>query len=441
MSIPADPSAPSAVARDTATATGVVSSFDRRGAALFGGRAVLVLALLALGMLGAERLILRYPARLGPLVSGFPTDRVLELQRTPGEIVFFGDSVVQTMALGDADPRLLPDMLAGELDEPVLRISQAATGAQMHAAWLRYAARLSPPPRAVIIPINLRSFSPHWERNPGWVFDDVAAMIDHPLYARLGSVLEWDWGRPTDEAFAASPIIVGGVEVGTIATLDDGAAGWAPSVETRRSRYLVRYASDITRSRRLGAFRALVAEANASRFPVILYLTPVDIDVIEEHVDAATLAAVQANLAVLREALADTRWPSVDLSEAVRAADFDHPIGDPHEHLKWGGRIACARALAEAVREAGVGMPAPPPVDAEIEDAGVPADAGAEAAAETASDAAAEAAAATGAEAEAETAATAAEAVRAAEVEPAARLVVPVPVPAPDSDSAADESD
>lgn len=348
-------------------ARGAVASADRLGASTFAGRGALVIALLALGVWGAERIILRYPARLGSTVSGFPTDRVLELQRAPGEIVFFGDSVVQTMALGDTDPRLLPDMLGGELDEPVLRISQAATGAQMHAAWLRYAAHLSPPPRAVIIPINLRSFSPHWERNPGWVFDDVAAMIDHPLYARLGSVLEWDWGRPTDDAFAATPVFVNGTEVGTVATLDDGAAGWAPSAEVRRSRYLVRYASDIERSRRLGAFRDLLAEANASRFPVILYLTPIDVDAIEDNVDEATFAAVQANLAVLRDALSSTRWPSVDLSASVRAADFDHPIGDPHEHMKWGGRMICARALADAVREAGVGMPAPPPVEAETE--------------------------------------------------------------------------
>jgi|GEM_PF-3364314 len=384
MSISADSSAPAA-------ASGPVAPSDRRGALVFGLEALALLALLGLAMLGAERILLGYPARLGPMVSGFPTDRVLELQRAPGEIVFFGDSVVQTMALGDADPRLLPDMLAGEIDEPVLRISQAATGAQMHAAWLRYAARLSPPPRAVIIPINLRSFSPHWERNPGWVFDDVAAMIDHPLYARLGSVLEWDWGRPTDEAFAATPVFVNGIEVGTVATLDDVAAGWAPSADVRRSRYLVRYASDIERSRRIVGFRDLVAEANASRFPVILYLTPVDVDAIEDNVDQATYAAVQANLAVLRAALATTRWPSVDLSASVREADFDHPIGDPHEHMKWGGRMICARALADAVREAGVGMPAPPPTL----DAGTEADAG------PSEDAATEADADTEAEAEA----------------------------------------
>jgi hypothetical protein len=367
------------------TAAGRTAKEDVRGAAIFGAQALGVVSLLAVAILLIERLILAYPARLGPSVSGFPWERIVELERTSGELVFFGDSVVQTAALGDADARLLPDMLAAEIDAPVLRVSQAATSCDMHAAWLRYAARLTPPPRAVIVPVNLRAFSPHWERNPAWVFADTAAMIDHPLYARMLSVLEWDWGRPTDEGFAASPVVVAGVEVGTVAALDAITAGYLPSDEVRRSRYLVRYASDIERSRRLSAFEDLVAAANAARFPVILYLTPIDVDRVREHVDAASYANVEANLERLRAILRTSRWPTADLSEAVAPADFDHPLGDPHEHLKWRGRILVAEALAEALGEAGVLGPEraaaelleadAPPDAGSADDAGTPADA------------------------------------------------------------------
>jgi hypothetical protein len=341
------------------TAAGRTAKEDVRGAALFGAQALGVVSLLALAILLMERLILAQPARLGPMVSGFPWERIVELERTSGEIVFFGDSVVQTAALGDTDARLLPDMLAAEIDAPVLRVSQAATSCDMHAAWLRYAARLAPPPRAVIVPVNLRAFSPHWERNPAWVFSDTAAMIDHPLYARMLSVLEWDWGRPTDEAFAASPVVVAGIEVGTIAALDAPTAGYLPSDEVRRGRYLGRYASDVGRSRRLSALQDLVDAANGARFPVILYLTPIDVDRVREHVDDASYANVEANLARLRAELAASRWPTADLSEAVRAADFDHPLGDPHEHLKWRGRRLVVDALAQALAEAGLLEAAP----------------------------------------------------------------------------------
>jgi hypothetical protein len=336
------------------TAAGRTAKEDLRGAALFGVQALGVASLLALAILLIEQVILAHPARLGPSVSGFPWERIVELERTSGEIVFFGDSVVQTAALGDTDARLLPDMLAAEIDAPVLRVSQAATSCDMHAAWLRYAARLTPPPRAVIVPVNLRAFSPHWERNPAWVFSDTAAMIDHPLYARMLSVLEWDWGRPTDEGFAASPVFVAGVEVGTVAALDAPTAGYLPTDEVRRGRYLVRYASDVERSRRLSAFEELVTAANGSRFPVILYLTPIDVEQTRAQVDAASYANVEANLERLRTVLRGSRWPTADLSEAVRAADFDHPLGDPHEHLKWRGRIVVAEALARALSEAGL---------------------------------------------------------------------------------------
>jgi hypothetical protein len=368
-------------------ARGRTSPTDVRAAAVFGGRALGVLVLLGCALVLLERLILAYPERLGTFVSGFPWDRIVELERTSGELVYFGDSVVQTAAIGDTDPRLLPDMLAAEVDEPVLRVSQAATSCEMHAAWLRFASRLTPPPRAVIIPVNLRAFSPHWERNPGWVFTDAAAMIDHPLYARLLSVMEWDWGRPTDDEFRATPVFVGGALVGTIAELDAIDAGYLPTAEVRRSRYLVRFAADIDRSRRLGAFEDLVHEANASRFPVILYLTPIDVDQAREHVDEATYANLEANLEVLRAALRTTRWPSVDLSETVRAQDFDHPIGDPHEHLKWRARLVVAEALADALAEAGLvegrtteptpdaGSADAATLDAAVEDAGTDPDA------------------------------------------------------------------
>lgn len=352
---------------------------DVRAAFAFGARAAAVIVLLGIAVWMLERLVLAYPDRLGPGVSGFPWERIVELDRTAGELVYFGDSVVQTAAIGDTDPRLLPDMLSAELGEPVVRVSQAATSCEMHAAWLRYAARLAPPPRAVIVPVNLRAFSPHWERNPAWVFTDTAAMIDHPLYARMLSVLEWDWGRPTDEAFQATPVFVAGAEVGSVETLDAGSAGWMPPPEVRRSRYLVRFASDIERSRRLSAFEDLLHEANASRFPVILYLTPIDVDQIRDHLDEATFANVQANLEVLRAALRTTRWPSVDLSEAVRAADFDHPVGDPHEHLKWRGRMIVAEALEAALAEAGLTEGHAPTLDAGTDgDAGSGADAGPE---------------------------------------------------------------
>jgi hypothetical protein len=330
---------------------GRIARADRLAAWAFALRGVVVLALLGLGILGLEKLVLVYPARFGAEVDGLPTERLMELRTSAGQVVFIGDSVIQTVATGDSDPRVLSTMLEQELDGAVVRrISAAATAADLHGAWLRYLARLDVPPRAVVIEVNPRSFSPHWERNPGWVFADQAAMIDHPLFARFASVLEWDWGRPTAEEYRATPVIVSGQVVGTVQGLEQPTVGWevaSPAVAS--GRYLVRYAADYGMSQRLSAFRALVDEANACPFPVVLFLTPIDLESARAHLTPEQIGAVEANLALLRRELSRSRWPTVDASVMVARADFDHPDADPHEHMQGPGRLAVARALAAAL--------------------------------------------------------------------------------------------
>lgn len=331
-------------------------SASRHQAFAWAARACVALGVIALGILGLERLALAYPTRLGPAIEGFPVEAIESLDRARGDVVYFGDSVVQTVATPDSDHRLLPDMVAREIGVRVARVSQAATGAEVHAAWLDYLAGRRVVPHAVVIAVNPRSFSPHWERNPGWVFTDLAARVRHPLFARLASVLEWDWGRPSEAEFAASPVRVGGRVVGTIAELDQGVGG--DPERLTHDRYLVRYASDFAGSRRIEALRALVAEASAMPFPVVLYLTPIDVEAARAELTPDEMAAVDANLELLRAELSRSRWPTVDASEIVAHADFDHPREDPHEHLRGPGRIAVAARLASVLRDV-LGLPSP----------------------------------------------------------------------------------
>lgn len=332
------------------TAPNPTLASSRRDAFAWARRACVVLVALALGVLGLERLVLRYPARLGRAIEGFPVETVDALAHVRGDIVYIGDSVVQTVATPDSDHRLLPDIVARELGEPIVRISQAATGAEVHAAWLAYLADAPVAPRAVVIAVNPRSCSPHWELNPGWVFTDLAVRTRHPLLGRLASVLEWDWGRPSAEAYAATEVRVAGNAVGTIALLDQGIGG--DPARITHDRYLVRYAADYSESRRIDSIRALVAQASAQPFPVVLYLTPVDVEAARAELADEEMAAVEANLELLRREVFRSRWPVVDALELVAHVDFDHGREDPHEHLRGPGRIAVAELVAGALRTA-----------------------------------------------------------------------------------------
>jgi hypothetical protein len=331
-----------------------IARADRVAALAFAARSVVGAAVIALAVIGVEQLVLAYPTQLAPEIPGLPVDRLVQLRSGGGRVVLIGDSVVQTVASGEDDQRNLGTMLEAELGGGVLLQAQAASGAELHRAWLHYLRGGRVDPHAVVIGVNPRAFSPHWDRNPGWLFHQEAAIMTHPVFARCASVLEWEWGRPTGDEFAATPVFVQEEQVGTLAALERTDLGYEPADDVARARYLVRYGSDYARSRHLEDLEGLVDEANAQPFPVILYLTPIDVDAIRERLDPSRLAAVEHNLELLRATIRRSRWPTVDASSIVRTPDFDHPPGDPHEHLKAAGRLALVRALVPAIRNATV---------------------------------------------------------------------------------------
>lgn len=331
-----------------------VAREDRLAALWFAARGLLVVALVGGTILGLERAILTRPALLGPWVTDFPTDRVVELGTLGSQIVLIGDSVVPTTATSDQDTRPLPRMLESELDGLGVRaVFGAATGVELYLAWLRRLELVPLPPTMVIIEVNPRSFSAHWDRNPGWLFYEQAAMTEHPIFARLASVLEWEWERPTDAEYRDAPVTVLGQVVGTVSGLERHETGQDPPPEIARGRYLVRYASDYAQSRRMATLHELVDEASGCAFPVLIFITPIDVEAIRAHLTPEELVGVEQNLALLRGELARSRWPTVDATELVPSVDFDHPIGDPHEHLEAAGRLALARALGSAIESLG----------------------------------------------------------------------------------------
>ena len=84
--------------------------------------------------------------------------------RDQREIIFFGDSTMGALGRNDRDKRPIGKMLEDRLKEKVSMIAGSAYSMEIYHAFCTYlkahAERL---PRWIIIPINLRSFSPVWD--------------------------------------------------------------------------------------------------------------------------------------------------------------------------------------------------------------------------------------------------------------------------------------
>lgn len=100
-------------------------------------------------------------------------DRLSALAAGPEapEALFFGDSVLERRANDDDDGRTLGEMTAEALRP--LRLTQiSGTGyhSGMYYRFLEAALHAGGRPRVVMLPVNLRSFSPQWHYHPLWSY-------------------------------------------------------------------------------------------------------------------------------------------------------------------------------------------------------------------------------------------------------------------------------
>lgn len=104
----------------------------------------------------------------------------------PPAHLIFGDSVALRVADDDSCKDTLEDLVSAELGEQsVCCISHSAFHSQVFCLFCNCLPTLRNQPQSVIIPINLRSFSPSWDLHPDYQFlwetatlDDFARGID-----------------------------------------------------------------------------------------------------------------------------------------------------------------------------------------------------------------------------------------------------------------------
>ncbi|MDQ3033200.1 MAG: hypothetical protein M3Y87_12345 [Myxococcota bacterium] len=329
---------------------------DPHGAAAyrFFLQAAVAVALVLGAVLALEAQIAQSPEGWTEWIPELPAEGMSALRRSTGTVVMLGDSVVAARAETDQDRRTLSRMIDEELEQESLTVLlRGATTIALHAAQLRFLARhRHTPPRAAIVPLNPRAFGRTWDHEPSWQFAREAALYDHPILARGAAVLGWTWGAPTAEACASVRVTCGDRDLGAMRDLQQWNEGWDVGPELGRTRYLARYAGDVRRSVRMSDLARLIATAEAMPFPVLIYVTPVDVGAAGTLLDASELACVDDNLEHIARALARYRGPHLDLSRAVGPESFDHPPNDPHEHLDEDGRLLVARAVASAVAAA-----------------------------------------------------------------------------------------
>jgi len=287
------------------------------------------------------------------------------------DILWLGDSVLINAGPADENQPALPDMLRRWFpDRFVVGMGWPALHMGIYRAVCRDAVRQKAGVKAVIVPINLRSFSPEWNLRPGYQFETWRVLLQHDnLWLRVFfkplCVFRAVDAEPIPlQRFENEPVWDGTKKAGVVRDF----------LHMRRGEYTDKKMAEIirlyylqpwdARHRRLADLRRLAAYLRRNSIQGIFYVTPIDVQTCRAFVGPAIDAKIARDTDLVAGVLREEGFALLDLSRGLDAGAFDwRPTRYVNEHLNEKGRLFVARKVALAVRGAGVfpiAAPAPP---------------------------------------------------------------------------------
>ncbi|MCE9635343.1 MAG: hypothetical protein K8T90_06505 [Planctomycetes bacterium] len=306
----------------------------------------------------ADAALTRLAIRGIRIVPKIPAPEYLRLLDAEDRVLVLGDSVMLYAPEGESNRRSLVARLGDEFAVAIENATRAGRGTEMARAQIAALVRLGVRPRAVVVEVSLRQFSPLWEGNPNLEDPSLERMLltGSFLPLRAAGVFKYEFGRITPREYRAKPVFVAGTPVGTVGDLEHKGAGIGRAGPLDSGivgdRCRLAYAFDLDRSTRLSMLRELFATLRAADIPCVAFVTPLDMEFIASHCAPADVERVRQNLAALGGEITQPGVFAADLSQTLSLADFDHPADWPDEHLRFAGREFVAKQVGALVRQA-----------------------------------------------------------------------------------------
>jgi hypothetical protein len=269
-------------------------------------------------------------------------------------VLIFGDSVMERVSRDDTDNRTLGDMIAAALKEPALCVSRSAFNPAIYRGLAAVLERAAARPRKVVLPVNLRCFSPQWDLHPAWQLTGELSAVDD--YLRKGTIPAIDdviegpsFFRNYDVARVNCPLSRHAT-AGEFRELIHSAPEGIPQRNERAREifnfhYACAFAHDHRKARELARSVELLTKLRCN---TLVYLTPINVEAGTRLAGTEWLSAVKENVRRILEVLGGTSsaWLRVrDWSDVFSSAHFFHD-DLATEHLNQQGRAALAGLVA-----------------------------------------------------------------------------------------------
>jgi hypothetical protein len=267
------------------------------------------------------------------------------------DVLMFGDSVVERVSRHDQDRRTLGAIVEATSTRRVKVISRSAFNPTLAAYLMRVLARLSVP-EVLILPVNIRTFSPQWDLNPAWAFlqerSAIEAWLGNPE-APIPAIRDVIATSDFYDRFESTPVSYELSKLSTIGAFLSVVRSSPLDEDSRRQRsreiLVFHYGHRLESCHRRLLDLAYAAES-AKRLGIkpVIYVTPLNLMAAARHGGQSLVEIIRANIELIRATLAETGIELHDLSSAIPADGFFHE-DLATEHLCEKGRVQLASRI------------------------------------------------------------------------------------------------
>jgi hypothetical protein len=279
------------------------------------------------------------------------------------EILYFGDSVLLRVAHEDQDRKTLGEMVSANLSSAYKTccICHSAYTPRIFSYFGRVLELTSHRPRLVILPINMRCFSPQWDLEPQWQFEWEIGIINS---FRANPHTEIPVKRPNfspdsgQEDFNNLKVRFAGTTLDRIRQFRAVIAAKPSSEDGKTERwktiFIYHYMYKLEPEHR--TLLKIIELANClllQGIGLLIYITPVNYEAGKRYLGQLFDQTLAANVALIKNQLAGIGGSSgnilvADWSRMLGSKEFFHE-SDPTEHLNEQGRKHLAGAIVTAV--------------------------------------------------------------------------------------------
>jgi hypothetical protein len=279
------------------------------------------------------------------------------------EIIYLGDSSVHNVWEQDKDKSTISEMLQKRLPlHTVGRVSAAAYHLDLYLEFVKYIAESSIHPKLIIMPINLRSFSPEWDMRPEYQFKKEQLFLSTArnsfsfvFYRPL--VLLTDLTPIDREDYLNTSVFDGGQKVGKVKEFDDPSYQ-SSSSQKIRNKMVFQYMYSLSKDhRKIRSMLQIIDLLHQEGIPFIFYITPVDYQSGKEYVGEQFCERLTENTRFIHALFESKGSRVLDLSMSLGTAAFNwggnarDNFVYPNEHLKEDGRRFVAEQLSKRIEE------------------------------------------------------------------------------------------